>query len=240
MELIESYLTKNPCYQANLSRADGRYALFQTRGPLGLMLHSVGCAQPRAEVFCKNWNRADYDRACVHAFIDAKTGTVRQTLPWNFRGWHCGGSGNDSHLGVELCESDAIRYDSGAKFTVLDRQTALADCKRGYEAAVELFALLCGKYGLDPKSAVCSHRGGGKRGIASGHADPEHYWSGLGAPYTMEGFRDDVAKALAAMPQTGPLYRVQVGAFRNRAYAEAYLRQVQTHFPEAFLRTETV
>ena len=244
MELIESYLTNNPCFQANVSQADGRYTLFQTRGPLGLMLHSVGCAQPRAEVFCKNWNRPDYDRACVHAFIDAKTGTVRQTLPWYFRGWHCGGSGNDTHVGVELCESDAIRYEGGASFTVLDRQTALADCKRGYEAAVELFALLCVQYALDPMNAVCSHREGGKKGIASGHVDPEHYWTGLGAPYTMEGFRADVAARMGLAAQTapaeGPLYRIQVGAFRTRAYAEAYLRQVQTHFPEAFLKTETV
>ena len=242
MELIESFLTQNPCFQANVGQADGRYTVFQTRGPLGLMLHSVGCAQPRAEVFCKNWNRPDYDRACVHAFIDAKTGTVRQTLPWYFRGWHCGGSGNDTHVGVELCESDAIRYEGGADFTVLDRQTALADCKRGYEAAVELFALLCVQYALDPITAVCSHREGGKKGIASGHVDPEHYWSGLGAPYTMEGFRADVAArmglAAQAAPAEGPLYRIQVGAFRNRAYAEAYLRQVQTHFPEAFLKTE--
>ena len=239
MELIESFITNNPCYQANLRRADSRYAIFQTRGPLGLMLHSVGCAQPRAEVFRKKWDNAAYDRASVHAVIDANSGTVFQTLPWNFRAWHCGGSGNDTHVGVELCESAAIRYDTGANFTVLDRKTALADCARTYQAAVELFAFLCGKYGLDPKSAICSHREGGKRGIASGHVDPEHYWTGLGGPYSMEGFRSDVAKALAAMPQAGPLYRVQVGAFRNRAYAEAYLRQVQTHFPEAFLKTET-
>ena len=145
---------------------------------------------------------------------------------------------------MELCESDAIRYEGGASFTVLDRQTALADCKRGYEAAVELFALLCVQYALDPMTAVCSHREGGKKGIASGHVDPEHYWTGLGAPYTMEGFRADVAARMGLAAQTapaeGPLYRIQVGAFRNRAYAEAYLRQVQTHFPEAFLKTETV
>ncbi len=242
MELIESYLTNNPCYKANAQTADSRYAVFQARGPLGLMLHSVGCAQPRAEVFCKNWNREDYNQACVHAFIDAKTGAIRQTLPWNYRGWHCGGSGNDSHIGVELCESDAIRYTGGANFTVLNRNTALADCKRSYEAAVELFAFLCGKYGLDPKSAICSHREGGAQGIASGHVDPEHYWTGLGAPYTMDRFRAEVEARLNhnTAPQEGRIYRIQVGAFRNRAYAEAYLRQVQAHFPEAFLKAEAL
>ena len=202
MQRIESYLTNNPCYAANVEHADSRYTTFQTRGPLGLMLHSVGCAQPKAEVFCKNWNRADYDKACVHAFIDGKTGVVWQTLPWNFRGWHCGGSGNNTHLGVELCESNAIRYTGANRFEITDRPTALADCARTYAAAVELFAFLCGKYGLDPLTAILSHKEGCAAGIASNHGDPEHYWSGLGTGYTMAGFREDVAKAMQKS-QTG-------------------------------------
>ena len=199
MELIQSYLTQNPCYQANENRADSRYTAFQAAGPQGLMLHSVGCNQPAAEVFVKRWNRPECNNVCVHAFIDANTGAVWQTLPWNYRGWHCGGSGNNTHVGVEMCESAALRYGSGASFTVLDRARALADCRRAYDSAVELFARLCMQYKLNPRTAICSHREGGRAGIASGHVDPEHYWSGLGAPYTMDGFRSDVAAALAAL-----------------------------------------
>ena len=40
---------------------------------------TIGCPQPSAAVFVKNWNRADYDRACVHAFIDGNTGDVHQS-----------------------------------------------------------------------------------------------------------------------------------------------------------------
>ncbi len=127
MELIESYLINNPCYQANLKQADSRYTSFQARGPLGLMLHSVGCAQPKASVFVNGWNKPGYDRACVHAFIDAGSGAVYQTLPWHYRGWHCGGSGNNTHLGVELCESGAIRYTGSNRFEILNRTKALAD-----------------------------------------------------------------------------------------------------------------
>lgn len=156
------------------------------------MLHSVGCAQPSAKVFADKWNNESYDRACVHAFIDANTGDIYQTLPWNFRAWHCGGTGNNTHIGVELCESSWIRYTKGAKFEIINRTKALADCTRSYHAAVELFAMLCLEYKLDPLTDICSHKEGGKKGIASGHVDPEHYWSGLGAPYTMDGFRNDV------------------------------------------------
>ena len=79
MKLVQSILTKNPCYTA------GRKITVK-----GLMLHSVGCPQPKASVFINSWNSPSYDNACVHGFIDGNDGTVYQTLPWNHRGWHCG------------------------------------------------------------------------------------------------------------------------------------------------------
>ena len=190
MQLIESFLEKNPCYGANMSNADDRYTTFQRRGPLGLVLHSVGCAQPSAEVFVKKWNSTSYDRACVHAFIDANTGTVYQCMPWNFRAWH---------VGVEMCEPSAIKYTTGAKFTITDKEKAFKQCETAYKAAVELFAMLCNKYKLDPlkDGVILSHNECGKRGIGSGHVDPEHLWSGLGIGYTMDGFRNDVKKAMS-------------------------------------------
>ena len=198
MKLVESFITRNPCYSANMSNADDRYTTFQRRGPLGLVLHSVGCAQPSAEVFVKNWNNTSYDRACVHAFIDANTGAVYQCMPWNFRAWHVGGSANNTHVGVEMCEPSAIKYTTGAKFTIKDKEKAFRQCETAYKSAVELFAMLCNKYKLDPlkDGVILSHNECGKRGIGSGHVDPEHLWSGLGIGYTMDGFRDDVKKAM--------------------------------------------
>lgn len=196
MNLIKRYITRNPCYQANVNKADSRYTTFQKRGPLGLMLHSVGCAQPNALVFINKWDNENYDKASIHGVIDANTGTVYQTMPWNFRAWHCGGSANDTHVGVEMCESKYIRYIGGAKFEILDRTKAVADCVRTYHAAVELFAMLCSQYNLNPMMDICSHKEGGKKGIASGHVDPEHYWTGLGMPYTMNGFRNDVKQKM--------------------------------------------
>lgn len=187
MKLVQSILTKNPCYTA------GRKITVK-----GLMLHSVGCPQPNASVFINNWNSASYSNACVHAFIDGNTGTVYQTLPWNHRGWHCGsgsnGSGNNTHIGVEMCEPACIKYTSGSSFTCSDTATAKAVAKRTYEAAVELFATLCKEYGLDPTKdgVIISHKEGHSRGIASNHGDPEHLWNGLGMGYTMNTFRQAV------------------------------------------------
>ena len=237
MQIVESFLTQNPCYKANVERADARYRKFQDEGPKGLMLHSVGCAQPDASVFVNRWNKPTYTKACVHAFVDANSGVVMQTLPWNFRGWHGGGSCNNTHIGVEMCESKHIKYTGDAKFSVIDKAKAQADARRAYNSAVELFAYLCEAYAIDPETGIISHREGGKQGIASGHVDPEHYWHGLDLPYTMDGFRRDVKAALKA-PETdtgSDIYRVQVGAFKNRVYAENYLATVQKVFPNAYI-----
>ena len=183
MKLIKSILTENPCYTAG-----------RTITVKGLMLHSVGCPQPSASVFIRLWNKATYSNACVHGFIDANDGTVYQTLPWNHRGWHGGGSSNNTHIGVEMCEPACIKYTSGANFTCSDKPTAVAAVERTYRAAVELFALLCKEYNLDPLAdgVIVSHKEGHARGIASNHGDPEHLWKQLGMGYTMDTFRKAV------------------------------------------------
>ena len=183
MKLVESIMTQNPCYTA------GRKITVK-----GLMLHSVGCPQPSASVFIKNWNKSTYNNACVHGFIDANDGTVYQTLPWNHRGWHGGGSSNNTHIGVEMCEPACIKYVGGATFTCSDKPKAIAAVEQTYKAAVELFAMLCEKYGLDPLAdgVIVSHKEGYARGIATNHGDPEHLWTQLGMGYSMDSFRKAV------------------------------------------------
>lgn len=171
------------------------------------MLHSVGCPQPSAQVFVNSWNSADKS-VCVHAFIDANTGDVYQTLPWEYRGWHCGsgpnGSGNNTHIGVEMCEPACIRYTGGARFTCSNVEEARAAVRRTYESAVQLFAELCERFRLDPLAdgVILSHEEGHKRGIASNHGDPVHLWNQLNMGYTMDGFRKAVKAAMgsAAVP----------------------------------------
>ena len=100
MKLIQKFLTESGCYRA------GRKIAVK-----GLMIHSVGCPQPKASVFMKNWDKADAG-ACVHAIVEPG-GDVYQLLPWDYRGWHCGGDGNGTHIGVEMTEPATIRYTGG-------------------------------------------------------------------------------------------------------------------------------
>ena len=200
MKLVQSILTKNPCYTA------GRKITVK-----GLMLHSVGCPQPKASVFINSWNSPSYDNACVHGFIDGNDGTVYQTLPWNHRGRHCGsgskGSGNNTHIGVEMCEPGNIKYTGGASFTCADLTTARSFVRKTTEQAVELFAQLCKFHGLNPMQDIVSHAEGHALGIASNHADPDHLWRGLGMDYNMDDFRRDVAERLEELKEDEDMVR---------------------------------
>ena len=187
MKIIESMLAENSCYKMS-----------QKMQVKGLMLHSIGCPQPRAEVFARGWNDPAKEVA-VHGFIDGLTGEVWQFLPWEICGWHAGGAANLTHIGVEMGEPDCIKYKpSSATFTVsdADKPAAIEVVKRTYAAAVELFAQLCRKFELDPlgDGVIIGHAEGYARGIASNHGDPEHIWQVFGL--TMDGFRMDVYEAM--------------------------------------------
>ena len=184
--IIESFATKNKCYQA----ATPLY-------PRGIMLHSIGCPQPNASVMAQNFNqyRPNGQSVCVHAFVQ-RDGTYYQTLPYTMRAWHCGGAANATHIGIEMTEPSSIVYTGGASWRDLDPAATEAHVRGTYAAAVELFAQLCTQYALDPleDGVIISHAEGAARGIASAHADPTHLWRAFGL--TMDGFRRDVAEAM--------------------------------------------
>ena len=180
MTIIKVIAEKNKCYQAG-----------GVLHPQGIMLHSVGCAQPSAAVFARSFNQYQPggQSVCVHAVAQAD-GTVYQLLPWEMRGWHCGGSANSTHIGVEMTEPS----------TGMTRSEAAEQVAGTYHTAVELFAALCKQYGLDPAQdgVIIGHAEGHRRGVASNHADPELLWRTYDMGYTMDGFRADVAEAMAA------------------------------------------
>ena len=202
MKLYQQIAVRNDCYtrnQAELAKApanrDSRYAQYY-QGPRGIMVHSTGAnnpnlrryVQPDDGVLGVNSNQNDWNRpgleVCVHAFLGlTQAGEVAayQILPWEYRAWHCGGDANNTHLSFEICE-DNLR----------DR----AYWEKTYRLARELTAELCRKFGLDPLApgVLVDHAEGAALGIASNHADVDHWWSRYGV--TMDDFRADVARML--------------------------------------------
>ena len=106
-------------------------------------------------LFMKTYNTSNHV-VCVHGFIDGNDGTVYQCLPWNYRAYHCGGSANNTHIGIEMCEPSSIKYISGSNFTVKNKKEAVECCKRTYNAAVSLFAKLCKEYKLNLQCSRCA------------------------------------------------------------------------------------
>ena len=166
MNIKQTYITKNACYKA------GRKIT-----PKGIVVHSTACPGVLAECWYSRWNKSGIEKA-VHAFLDDSV--ICQHLPWNHRGWHAGGSANNTHIGFEICEPK-------------DWTTNITYFMKAYQNAVDLCVYLCKKYNLTEKDII-SHKEGHKKGVASNHGDPEHWWKYFG--YDMNKFRADVKKAL--------------------------------------------
>ena len=185
MERQQQFLTENDCYKA------GR--LIQ---PKDIMIHSVGVAQPNPDIFIRQWNQSKVP-VCVHAFVtDSK---VVQTLPWNYRGWHCGsgvnGSANNTHISIECCEPSGHTYQGGTMigYNVERNQPFF---QKLYDNLVKLCANLCQEFKLNPlqEGVLICHAEGFQKGIASNHADVLQWWPKHNM--TMEQFRRDVQDEL--------------------------------------------
>ena len=161
----------------------------------GLMLHSTATPGVRAKDWYLRWNKSFKAgemarQVCVHAFLDDEE--VYQYLPWNHRGWHAGGSANNTHIGVEMCEPSGFKYSHGSMVGYNPAQQRLY-FERCWNTAVALFALLCKEFNLTEKDII-DHVEGSKLGIASHHQDTAHWFSKHGKD--MNDFRRDVKKLL--------------------------------------------
>lgn len=187
MNLHKLILTKNACYKTK-----------RTIVPKGIMVHSTGANNSYLRRYIgpddgllgksryqNHWNqdKPDGRQVCAHAFIGRLAdGTIAtyQTLPWDHRGWHAGGTANNTHIGFEICE---------------DKLTDAVYFNRVYQEAVELCAYLCKLYGLTEKDIIC-HSEGYKLGIASNHGDVMHWFVKHGK--SMDSFRAEVKRLLMA------------------------------------------
>lgn len=192
LEIVESILSRNPCYK------NGKKIKIE-----GIVLHSTCSPQPSAKVLVHNWNRNGSTKG-VHALISAVDGTVYQTLPWNQRGHHCGKhpdtkkSADDKCIGIEMCEPAKIKYKKDGSIELApfaDADSIKLLLTRTYDSAVELSAFLCSKFNSNPIN-IMSHSEAYEKGLATDKRDPEHLWTMFNMPYTMESFRSDVSKKL--------------------------------------------
>ncbi len=225
MNLKKIIATKSGCYAAN-----------RTITPKGIMVHSTGANNPNlwryvapddgtigVNKYNNSFNTPDGGGrdVCPHAVIgklkDGSVATV-QILPWNRRGWHAGGKANDTHISFEIAE---------------DGLTDKAYFDKIYQEAVELCAMLCKEYNINPLINVIDHAEGYKLGIASAHADVGHWFGKFGKTMTM--FRTAVKAEMGKQAEPKKLYRVQVGAFSSKANAENFLKEIKKKGLEGYI-----
>lgn len=253
-KIVESYITKNPCYTSQ-----------QKKSKTKMMLHSTGTPGGTATAIRNSMNSANAETSVE--FVIDDTG-IYQLLPLGVKSWHCGADANNTHIACEICEPIQTRlldinwtplYKGNSKNTTwavtqLQKElqawgydpngidgsfgpgcdsalrafqkdnglTADGSCgpttkaklatRKGsylkydpnnaevkayfdnvYKKAVWLFAETLKKIGGKADEIIC-HAEGYRKGIASNHADVEHWFPQHGK--TMDVFRSDVKAAM--------------------------------------------
>lgn len=198
LNIIQYPLTKNRCFQKR-----------QIRKPIGIQLHTIGCAQGTAKAVADYWNQSGVD--CLTTYIcDADVaGRVYQLVDEDVYTWADAGYGNRNLITFEIAESDFMKYTGGANFTITNEEKFKADILRGYDTAVLLCADICKRYKWDPTSRlssglflISSHDEGRRLGLSSAHVDPTHVWGRLGL--TMDTFRLAVKNAMDGKFESTP------------------------------------
>ena len=250
MTLKKCILTANDCYKKGTKMTGGK--------PTGIVVHSTGAnnktlkryVQPLktdpdyAEIIAdigtnlynNHWNMsaAQMGRSvCVHAFIGVNAaGKVEtyQTLPFDICCWGVGSGSKGSYnynptarVQFEICE-DGLNDE--AYFTAAMKE------------AQEFCAYLCKLYGFGVDK-ISSHHESYLAGYGGNHGDCDHWLKRFGK--TMDWFRAEVQKLLDAdkQPSTpaGTLYRVQTGAFGNKANADALASKLKAKGFDTYIVT---
>jgi hypothetical protein len=170
----------------------GKYYNLQNQRTIGLVIHSIGCPQPKAQAIVDNFNRPDAN-ASVHGVIEPgkyiETAPTRVSKNLAKKCYHVGGDWNSSRIGIEMAEPGTIKYTGGANWVDLDPIKTKKYIIEVTATAAQVFADICIFHGI-PVEMISTHAEAYKTGHGSNHADPDHIWKAIG--YDIVQFRKDV------------------------------------------------
>jgi len=126
----------------------------------------------------------------VHSFVDDRE--IWQYLPWDHRGWHAGGTANNTHIGIEMCEPSGVKY-SGGRIVEYDAATYSTYFTGVWNNAVTLSVILARLYNFT-EADIISHNEGYFLGVTSNHSDVNHWFPLHGK--NMDMFRAEVRSRL--------------------------------------------
>ena len=186
----------------------------------------------------------------TRATVNGNMGTVRvhfyvddveawQTLPLDYQSWHCGQQGRKDANGSERGNAQTISIEC-----IMSGKNTEAD-RKAEDNAARLIAYLLDLYGMTADDNLYTHNywcnvRKGKKGtlwelnrLNDGYKGCPIYIR----PHWAE-FMNKVKGYMKPAADTKPKakYFVQVGAFADKAKAEAYLNAVRKYYPDAFIK----
>lgn len=223
------YATSNGAYTA------GRFI----DKPEGDVNHSVGCAQPSAEVFFNTMNKSSAGWGVNAILGDFHTGEGRiiQTLPLNARPWGCGsgskGSWNNTKIQWEVCEPAGHTYAGGTMigYDVAKNQTFF---DRMWKMLVAWNVYMVVKFGF-PVSGISDHAESHKAGYGSNHADMGQWLPKHGK--SMDALRAEVKAILDAQESstTEGYTKIMGGSKAIAAQMKAYILSIKPDVAQSVL-----
>lgn len=188
IQYVESHLEIRPAVN------NGAYTCGQKIKPKGCVNHSVGCAQPAADVFYKSMNKttAKWGVNALLGDFHKGEGKIILVLDWNSRPWGVGsgkiGSWNNSRVQWEICEPAGHTY-AGGTMVGYDVAKNQAYFDRMWKMVVAWNVYMVKKFGY-PISAISDHSESYKAGYGSNHSDVMQWWPKHGK--SMDALRREV------------------------------------------------
>lgn len=196
--------------------SNGAYTSGRTITPKGCVNHSVGCAQPKVDVFFNGMNKSSAGWG-VNALIGdfhLGEGRIILTLKWNGRPWGCGagskGSWNNSKIQWEICEPAGHTYAGGTmiNYNVQKNQEYF---NRMWKMIVAWNVYLVKKFNY-PISGISDHAESYRAGYGSNHSDVGQWWPKHGK--SMDALRKEVQ----AIIENGDEEEVTLDQFKQLWY----------------------
>lgn len=159
------YATQNGAYRAGRTISNHR----------GCVNHSVGCAQPKADVFFSSMNKTSAQWGVNAILGDFHTGEGRilVTLDLKARPWGCGagsrGSWNNTKIQWEVCEPAGHTY-AGGTMIAYDVEKNQGYFDRMWKMLVAWNVYCAVKLGY-PVSGISDHAESYRAGYGSNHSD---------------------------------------------------------------------
>lgn len=170
-------ITKNILIPKNYSKT--------TLVPQGMVVHSTASPGANGEAEINYFNTHPEREASVHGFIDWEK--ITQTLEFNIRAWHAGGTANSKFIGIELCEP---KGHNDTKFNEV--------WKRATWFYAYIFVNII-KINTITKDNLMSHYEVSNKWHETTHTDPVAFFKSYGK--TVDDFRKEVQNQIDLMIQ---------------------------------------